>query len=83
MLTIPLDWLLEIERPHSMTSLKQSRLDEVVKVVAVNKAVTERNELKSNTEKSVKKAPFKFYKKGKVTKKEKVEIKRTSMNIFV
>ena len=75
------DWLLEVEgpNPNPMTELKQTKLDEVVKVLTNKKAG---NTPSTGKTEQTKKAVFKFNKKGKLRKKERDEIQRKSKNIF-
>ena len=75
------DWLIKVEGTilSPVPELKQTSLDNVVKVLTNRKAGNPTNTGK--TEK-IKKTVFKFNKKGKLKQKERDEIQRTSKNIF-
>ena len=67
------DWLQEETLQKPQKRLKQMNLEMPVKVKKAGKKVFDEKD---------KKVSFKFNKKGKLTKEEKKEIKRTSKNIF-
>ena len=67
------DWLLEESNKPIQAKMRQANLE-------VSRTVLKAG--KCEKDEKVKKVTFKYNKKGKLTEKEKVEIKRTSANIF-
>ena len=72
------DWLYEKDGTvGNKLELKQNKMEEIINVLAKRKA----GKGKATSERA-KNVQFKFNKKGKLTIKEKEEIRRTSTNIL-